>query len=272
MAGVLAVARYPLKSARGESLESVDVASSGLRGDRAWACLDAGDGTVGSAKHPGRWGRLLEVTARLSGAYPDATEVEVGGRAVRAGSDEADRVLSGHLGREVRLASVVPAGARLHRQLPEEPAMVPEWTSASPPGAEVAGDFSRAKPGGGFTDFGAVHLLTRGALAELARQLGRPAVEPARFRPNLVLDLPADPLPGQELRIGQVVLRVTLPTPRCLVPALPVTGPRDLDRELLAVLARQHRTQVGTMGRAACFGVYADVVRPGRLGVGDAVR
>ena len=271
MARVLAAARYPLKSARGERLASVDLASDGLVGDRAWACVDAADGTLGSAKHPRRWARLLEVRAASGGPRSGAVLLEVAGRTVRAGSAEADAVLSEHMGREVRLTSTLPAGARLHRQLPDDPAMVPEWTPTAS-GTEVVNDLAAAKPGGRFTDYGAVHLLTTSALAQLARQLGRPAVDAERFRANLVLDLPADPLPGQELRIGQVVLRVSLPTPRCLVPALTPGEPQHLDRELLGVLAREHRTPVGTMGRAACFGVYADVIEPGQLAVGQPVQ
>jgi len=60
MISVLALWRYPLKSAQGESLQSVDVDREGVRSDRAWACIDLEDGTMGGAKHPGKWGRLLE--------------------------------------------------------------------------------------------------------------------------------------------------------------------------------------------------------------------
>jgi len=41
------------------------------------------------------------------------------------------------------------------------------------------------------------------------------------------------------------------------------------DRSVLSGLARHYRIQVPGLGRAACFGVYADVVRPGRLRVGQ---
>jgi uncharacterized protein YcbX len=94
MGSVVAVWRYPVKSARGEQLRTVAVDPGGVRGDRAWACLDAGDGTVGSAKHPRRWGGLLQVSA----TGDDEVTVGVGGRSARAGSDEADELLSEHLG------------------------------------------------------------------------------------------------------------------------------------------------------------------------------
>jgi uncharacterized protein YcbX len=140
-----------------------------------------------------------------------------------------------------------------------------------PPGQELLTDVAGALPGGRFVDFGAVHLLTTGALERLGRGLGR-AVDASRFRPNLVVDAPVDPQPGQELRVGDVVLRVLLPTPRCVVPGLDPGGGPATDRELLRVLASTHRVPVGDLGRAACFGVYAEVLQPGRVELGQQVR
>jgi len=45
-----------------------------------------------------------------------------------------------------------------------------------------------------------------------------------------------------------------------------------MDRQLLSALAKHHRTSVGDLGRAACFGVYAEVLRPGQLKLGQVVR
>jgi len=96
-------------------------------------------------------------------------------------------------------------------------------------------------------------------------------VDALRFRPNVVLEAADDPVPGQELRIGDVVLRVVLPTPRCVVPGLQDQG-AAVDRQLLTALARHHRTVVGELGRAACFGVYAEVLRLGQITLGQVVR
>lgn len=169
------------------------------------------------------------------------------------------------------LTRVVPEQARLHRRLPEDRGLVPDWIGQATPGQELVTDVAGAKPCGRFVDFGAVHLLTTGALADLAGQLGRASLDPVRFRPNLVVDAPTDPVPGQELRIGDAVLRVVLPTPRCVVPGLAGVG-AAVDRDLLGMLARYHRTKVGDFGRAACFGTYAEVLRPGRLELGQTVR
>ena len=270
MGHVASLFRYPLKSARGEQLRAVRVDVEGVRGDRGWACLDDADGTVGSAKHPDRWSRLLEVTAQVD-EHSSGVVVQVQGRRAVAGSEQADALLSEHLGRPVRLTRSVPEQARLYRRLPEEQRLVPDWMTGAVPGQEMITEVSGARQGGRFVDFGPVHLVTTGALTELAGQLGRARVDALRFRPNVVLEAADDPVPGQELRIGDVVLRVVLPTPRCIVPGLQDQG-AAVDRQLLTALARHHRTVVGELGRAACFGVYAEVLRPGQITLGQVVR
>jgi len=248
---VVALVRYPLKSAGGERLDAVDLDHTGVRGDRTWACLDPDDRTIGSAKHPARWGRLLEVRATTA-ADGRAVEVHVGGRAHVAGSPAADRALGEHL------------------RLPDDAGLVPEWLADVSPGGETVTSVSGLARTGRFVDFGAVHVVSTGALARLGQRLGTAAVAALRFRPNLVVDAPDDPAPGTELRLGGSVLRVVLPTPRCVVPGLGHDG-LPADRDLLRALARHHRIAVPGLGRAACFGRYAEVVRPGRVRLGQAI-
>ncbi len=96
-------------------------------------------------------------------------------------------------------------------------------------------------------------------------------LDASRLRPNLVVGLDRDPEAGQTIYIGgEVRLRATLPTPRCIVPAL-AQGDLPAHPSLLAVLAKRHRRQVAGLGRAACFGWYADVLRPGLITLNDAV-
>jgi hypothetical protein len=58
------------------------------------------------------------------------------------------------------------------------------------------------------------------------------------------------------------------PTPRCVIPGLDHGPGVPADLGLLRTLARDYRTEVAGLGRAACFGVYAEVVEPGELRVG----
>lgn len=272
MQTVVALRRYPLKSAQGEVLGAADVESTGLRGDRTWACIDRLDGTVGSAKHPRRWGRLLNVGTTTQDGAPEATlTLHVEGTALRAGSAEADAGLSNYLGRPVRLSRQSPPDARVHRTLPDDAGMVPDWMEDIRPGQETITAVAGAGRVGRFVDYGAVHIVTTGALSALSERVGGTGVDAARFRPNLVIDAPRDPEPGQELRLGDVVLRVILPTPRCVIPGLSQAElPADLS--ILKALARHYRVPVGGLGRAACFGTYADVVQTGQLRLGQVVR
>ncbi|WP_018353255.1 MOSC domain-containing protein [Longispora albida] len=257
---IKSIFRYPVKSARPETLTEAALDAAGLPGDRRWACADAADGTIASAKLPRRWGGLLHVGVSTAG---EDTLVQLSGQSHVAGEPGTDAALSQYLGRDVRLTRTVPEGARLHRLMPGDEGMVPEWMAGAAPGDELVTQIGGAKPGGRFVDFGAVHLVTTGALAALSGLAGA-AVPAIRFRPNLVLDLPGDPEPGTELRVGEALLRVVYPTPRCAIPGASHPG-APADPGLLGLLARHYRRELAGLGRAACFGVYAEVAEPGRI-------
>ena len=89
-----------------------------------------------------------------------------------------------------------------------------------------------------------------------------------RFRMLFELDgVPAhgeDEWRNRRVRVGEATLLVGDPTPRCAVPtANPDTGVRDRDvlRELLE--------KRGPIEGEACMGVYAEVLEPGIVRVGD---
>jgi uncharacterized protein len=277
--------RYPLKSAQGESLERVFIGPDGPDGDRAWACVTE-DGMVVSAKSPRRWGRMLFVSAAFGDGGEDMFVRVPGGESLRAGTPEADAALSGWLGARVRLTREVPPQPRLHRLWPKEAGMLPEWAGGvtgedGVAGEEVVSEIGGARPGGRFVDFGAVHFVTTGALDALERAgaaltgaaltgaaRAEVAADARRMRPNLVLTLEREPVPGDRIQVGpEVTLRVLVPTPRCAVPAAAQPG---LD-EAPAVLREigRHRTEIPGLGRAACFGSYAQVVAAGTVSVGD---
>jgi len=113
------------------------------------------------------------------------------------------------------------------------------------------------------TDSRPATLVSRGSLGLIDGD-GR------RFRMLLELEgleaLAEDGWRSCRLRIGDATLLVGDPTPRCAVPSAdPDTGRRDRDvlHELLDVR--------GPVEGAACLGVYADVLEPGTVRVGDEV-
>jgi uncharacterized protein len=126
--------------------------------------------------------------------------------------------------------------------------------------AEIAGSGWSLQPEARtpFFDQGAVHLVTTATLASLG------AIEAQRLRPNVLLEVEADGFPedawiGRELRIGAVTLRVAERVGRCVMvnharPSLPHRP------EILKAIGERNE---------ACAGIYADVVAPGMIAVGD---
>jgi uncharacterized protein YcbX len=123
--------------------------------------------------------------------------------------------------------------------------------------------FSREGSRAHFDD-GPVSLLGLRSVEAVTEDLGED-VQPVRFRPNLVLETPhafaEDGWVGREVRAGSAVLRVTMASPRCVMVDMATADLPPLE----GVLAATGRLN------EACLGVIAEVVRPGRVRVGDEV-
>jgi uncharacterized protein YcbX len=112
-------------------------------------------------------------------------------------------------------------------------------------------------------DTGPVHLVSSASLDWLRARLPGSRIDERRFRPNVLVtsETSEQSWIGETLRIGTVTLRVTQPTSRC---GMTTFAQADLpfDPKVLRSIA-QEADQL--------FGVYADVVQPGRIARGDAV-
>jgi MOSC domain-containing protein len=110
-------------------------------------------------------------------------------------------------------------------------------------------------------------LLSVQSVAALSERVGRSLV-PHRFRPNLLVDLgdggaafAEEGWVGSVLCVGEMSMRVDQRDERCvMINVDPVTAERDAS--VLRTVAQE---------RDVCFGVYGQVVAPGRVAVGDAV-
>jgi uncharacterized protein YcbX len=118
-----------------------------------------------------------------------------------------------------------------------------------------------------------VSIVSEASVDELARQ-GNDGQQLDARRFRMLIEVAGAETPheedtwlGREVAIGEAVVRVTKPDARCVITTQdPDTGVRDFPT--LHVI-RQYRGL--REGRKLDFGVYADVVRPGRVAVGDAI-
>jgi hypothetical protein len=147
------------------------------------------------------------------------------------------------------------------------------------PWNEVLSDAARAPvrlvrandPGAGHDEH-PVTLLGEESVAELARRSGVGSVDARRFRMLIgFAGLPAhaeDCWQGQTIEIGEAVVRVGGPVPRCAATTRhPDRGARDLPT--VRMIKSYRGVQVNEFGRGVNFGVYADVVAEGLVRVGD---
>jgi uncharacterized protein len=242
---IAALWRYPVKSMRGEELESAEVTERGLLGDRAYALVDVETGKVVSAKNPRKWSNLLDFTSRLvepprrADAMPAARITTPDGTGIGTDDPSFD-------------------GRRIEGYWPDY-----EWLESRDAVFEVK------LPPGTFFDAAVVHLLTTATLDTFRSLSPRSRFEIPRFRPNVVVALaggsegfPENDWAGRTLRLGdEVRLAISEPCPRCVMTTVS-QGDLPKDPDVLRTVVQRNAGNVG---------VLASVLRGGRIRRGDAV-
>jgi uncharacterized protein YcbX len=230
--------------------EEVELGPAGVAEDRRFYLVDGDARLFSSTQH----GPLVQIGAdydpkreRLSLRFPDGRVVEDG---VRLGKP----VQTDFFGRSVRGRFVEGPFAAALSTYGREPLRLVR--------AERAGDAFDAEP---------VTLMSVESVAELARHACRDGLDGRRFRMLVEVEgcepHEEDRWAGREVRLGEAVVRVLGPVPRCVVTTRsPDTGERDVDT--LRVI-REYRGL--REGLRLDFGVYGRVEKPGRVRVGDAV-
>lgn len=277
----------------GSSIESATITAAGVAGDRAYAVVDRSDGTVASAKHPRKWARLLEVSARFDGeptaegtASPVVLEFPDGSAARSDDAAAVDAALSSFLDRDVALVSTPPAGATFEEVWPDIEGLAPsDFIASTSKAHEDSGEpvsaigLSQMAPPGTFFDVAPLHLLTTSTLAELERIEPQAGFDVRRYRPNVLVDtgdaagfIENDWKPPAVARMGEVEAPMLFATMRCVMTTLAQGGadPLPADRSTLQAIARHNRIDLG-FGVWACAGVYASVTTPGVVRVGDDI-
>ena len=245
----------PIKSLRIQARDSVMLGPTGVAEDRRFCIVD----------ETGRWLNAKRVAAFVS---------------VRPEVDEEARCLTLHMPDGRRVSGAIELGAPVavriyHHEEPAHEVLCPFSDALSSLDGhaarlvrfdEVGLGVDRAEQGGAAT------LLSAASLDALAEAAGDGPVDPRRFRMLFgVSGVPAhaeDSWIEREVRVGGAVIKPMGNVGRCAVTTLdPETGRSDLDT--LHALAR-YRGEAETT-EPLPFGVWARVLAPGRVAVGDEV-
>jgi hypothetical protein len=243
----------PVRSLQLEHPESLDLTAHGVAEDRRFYLVDMAGHLVDRVVV----GALVQVAAhtdpeatRLRLAFPDGTVLD--------GPVELGEAIKTHIyGRTTRGHVVVGPWARA--MTPYAGRAVRVVRCDNPAGTRL-----------GTTN--SVSLVGNGSLRRLAKELGVPAVDSRRFR--MLIDLDGtdeheeDAWIGGEIEVGTARLRITGPDARCVITTQdPDSGHRDHDTLRALRGYRGFRA-----GKKLDFGVLGEVVAPGRVSLGDAVR
>jgi uncharacterized protein YcbX len=242
----------PVKALRLSHPTEAELTAGGIPADRRFYLVDEMGGLFDATDH-GALQRIVPdyepVTERLRLSFPDGSVVE----------DAADR-LDGTVTTDF-------FGRRVGGHLVDGPfaAALSRFAGRSVRLARVTRD-------GDGQDVHPLTLVSSASVRDLGRRGDRADLDARRFRINLEIGgcvpYEEDSWDGELVRVGEGVIRVRGQIPRCVVTTLaPDTGEKDF--ATLRQIAR-YRPRIGGRGGLP-FGVYAEVVSPGRVRVGDPV-
>lgn len=238
----------PVKGMRMQSTGGVQLGEHGVTGDRVFLVV----GEDGELLQTGRTPALVHIVPDwdrernvLTLGFPDGDVVQ--------GTPEPG----------------APATTRMY-----DGREIPGWIIPGPLSAALSGYlgqnvhlFKRAPEHIGHDDE-PVTLMSEASLQALAPEFNGTVPDSRRFRMTITI-AGADAWAehgwrGQRVTIGEVILRVVAPVPRCVVTTRnPESGATDA--RILHALARLRGKNDIT------FGIWCEIVRPGQVCVGDAV-
>ena len=246
MATVTRISIAPVKGLALVHPDAVDLELTGVRANRRFHIVDDGGRRYGQIRN----GRLVQVKPtydpdreHLALAFPDGTTA--------AGSVQlGDELTTDFYGRPVTGRIVIGPWAEALSQWFDRPLRLVQ----AQPGQAV--DRGR----------GHVSLISEGSLQELARQAGEhDPVDGRRFRMLFQVDGLEDAWLRRRIRIGDALVRLRGAVGRCAITTQnPETGVPDFNT--LRVLNEYRGLNAK---RELAFGVYGEVLEPGRVRVGD---
>lgn len=251
------ITRFSTTPVKGLALDhprSITLTPYGAAGDRRFLLIDEAGRLQSCTHNPGLYG----LTARWD-EQSRCLQVSRGPDLLISGVVEPDRPVRAHL-----------SG---HRSLDADTVADPRWDAFFSDALGRPVRLVQAREPA--HDVQPVTLLGIGSVDELARRAGLSDVDPRRFR--MLIEFEGgephveDSWDGLRLEIGDAVLRAGGPVKRCAATTRhPETGAVDL--QTLRLITGYRGRQESAFGSGAHFGVYASVLRPGTLTVGDPVK
>jgi uncharacterized protein YcbX len=248
---VVTLSTSPIKGTRLHVVDELELSRDGAHGDRRFFVVDARDRMI-NAKSAGE---LQSVVAEcqngtLALSFP-------GGERVEAPIAVDDEVRVRFFSRTV---SARPLGGPFSEALSEhlgQPVRVVE---------SAAGAVDRGRSGG-------ASLISRASLERLAEAADENGIDARRFRMLIEIDGIAaheeDAWVGHRVRVGEATIRFRGHVGRCLITS---RGPESgvIDLPTLDILGAYRRDAEST--EPLPFGIYGEVVEPGKVQVGDPVQ
>ncbi|MEX0990655.1 MAG: MOSC domain-containing protein [Actinomycetota bacterium] len=248
------VARFNVTPMKGTALqhpERVQLEAYGVPGNRAFFLVDPAGKRISAT----RFGSLIPVHADHDGdndlltlSFPDGTTVS------GPAAPGPEELVTDMWGRDVSCHVVEGDFAAVLSAYLDEPVRL-----------------VRCDRDGDGNDEQAVTIVSLESVAELASHGGHDGpLDAGRFRMTIELEGCAphqeDTWVGKDVRVGDAVLRVDEPVPRCIVTTRsPTSGERDFDT-LKVIASYRERTPDGLP-----FGIYATVTQPGAVALGDPI-
>lgn len=260
-AKVTSIWRYPVKSMMGEELNACKITEKGLLGDRAYGVIDNETGKLANAKNPHKWPNMFQYRAAFidppqeNAAVPPVRITFPNGSSIISTDEEKDKLLSSSFNRNVHLSTPSSRDVQFEGYIPEEIEELDNKGSI----------FTRTSPVGTFYDIDIVHIITTSTINYLRKLAPESRIEARRFRPNIVIEVPdkedfvENDWIGKTLTFGNVQLKISQETKRCVMTTL-AQGDLPKDPNVLRSIVRNN---------AGSFGVYASVVKAGRVSIGD---
>jgi uncharacterized protein YcbX len=253
------IGRTFVKSTQFTNPETVEVLKSGIRGDRDFFLLESSGAPISSNEHGTFFPLLFDYEFSL-----DTLKLYLPDGRIAEGPAAGDGTSFSFDYYGMRNILVTPLDG--------------PWQDVLSSFAERPIRLVRCVTTGTGIDILPITIVSTASIRRLEREIGG-TVDTRRFRASFILNNEVeheeDSWLNRTIRVGKALLKVRTPVPRCVIPGFnPQEGARDLN--ILRTLT-QYREKIthpdGLLPghTAPGFAVYAQVIEPGIVHVGDTV-